>query len=346
MTDMTARLGLPLILPSQAQKHVTHNEALVLLDGITQLVLAGLGASTPPALPEPGAVYALSPVPTGDWAGQGGMLAHWTGDHWRFIAPQDGWLAWDLAGGALQVHGAGGWQPALGSFSELGIGTSADAINRFAVASDASLLTHVGAGHQVKINKAGPTDTNALLFQTNWSGRAEMGCAGGDDFSIKVSADGTTFRDGLVIDAASGAVRFPSGLAGTGSAAGPMGGQTVAFVGERNSPLSAGQYISFGNGSVDTAGPVVPFDARIVAATLSVTAGASGLTTFSLTVDEVADPAFQVALTSSGGGNVATAVADFSAAPRAVPAGSALSLVCANSTGANKVVATLYVTFD
>ncbi|MEM8654695.1 MAG: DUF2793 domain-containing protein [Pseudomonadota bacterium] len=346
MTDTTARLGLPMILPSQAQKHVTHNEALLLLDGITQLVMRAQGAGSPPAGPTPGDIYALGPAPTGVWAGQGGMLAQWVGSHWQFIAPQDGWLAWDLDTAALLVFGAGAWQSAVGSFSELGIGTSADAINRFAVASEASLLTHAGTGHQLKINKAGAADTNSLLFQTNWSGRAEMGCAGSDDFSIKVSADGALFRESLVIDAASGAVRFPQGLAGTGTAAGPMGGQTVAFVGERNNPLTSGQRISFGNGAADTAGPVVPFDAKVVAATLSVSDGPSGVTAFDLSLDDTADPAFQVAVDYSGSGTVETAVADFSAAPRAVSAGTALSLVCANTVGPSRLVGALYVMFD
>ncbi|MCJ2115070.1 DUF2793 domain-containing protein, partial [Methylobacterium sp. J-001] len=37
MTDATPRLGLTLIAASQAQKHVTHNEALGLLDALVQL---------------------------------------------------------------------------------------------------------------------------------------------------------------------------------------------------------------------------------------------------------------------------------------------------------------------
>ena len=37
MPDTTPHLGLPLIAASQAQKHVTHNEALGLLDTLVQL---------------------------------------------------------------------------------------------------------------------------------------------------------------------------------------------------------------------------------------------------------------------------------------------------------------------
>jgi hypothetical protein len=204
MSDTTARLGLPVILPSQAQKHVTHNEALVLLDGITQLVLTAQGGTVPPALPAAGDIYALSPAPTGVWAGQADKLAQWVGSHWQFIAPQEGWMAWDLGEAALLTYQGGQWQSVLDSFATLGIGTSADTTNRLAVASQATLLTHDGAGHQVKINKAGAAETASLLYQSNWAGRAEMGLTGDDDFHIKVSPDGAAWTEALVVDAATG----------------------------------------------------------------------------------------------------------------------------------------------
>lgn len=47
MTEQTARLRLPYILPSQAQKHVTHNEALQRLDAIVQLVVKAVVAAPP-----------------------------------------------------------------------------------------------------------------------------------------------------------------------------------------------------------------------------------------------------------------------------------------------------------
>ena len=77
------------------------------------------------------------------------------------------------------------------------------------------MLNHEGAGHQLKLNKAGTGDTASLLFQTDWSGRAEMGTAGEDDFSIKVSADGSTWTTALAFDAATG---LASGMALTQSA--------------------------------------------------------------------------------------------------------------------------------
>ncbi|MGX9357539.1 hypothetical protein ACS3SW_20860 [Roseobacteraceae bacterium S113] len=48
MSDVSARLELPFILPAQAQKHVTHNEGLLRLDALVQLVMEEEGASAPP----------------------------------------------------------------------------------------------------------------------------------------------------------------------------------------------------------------------------------------------------------------------------------------------------------
>ena len=59
MPDISPRLALPYLQPSQAQKHVTHNEALRRLDLLVQLVVVQFGAEVPPASPAPGAVWAL-----------------------------------------------------------------------------------------------------------------------------------------------------------------------------------------------------------------------------------------------------------------------------------------------
>jgi|GEM_PF-4728179 len=92
---------------------------------------------------------------------------------------------------------------------KLGINATADATNRLAVKSDAVLFSYddvtPGTGDvQFKVNKAAAANTASLLFQTGWSGRAELGLAGGDDFSVKVSADGATWKQALSIDGATG----------------------------------------------------------------------------------------------------------------------------------------------
>ncbi len=86
-------------------------------------------------------------------------------------------------------------------------GSAADATNRLSINAPASLFNHAGAGHQVKVNKAAATDTGSFLFQTGFSGRAEFGLAGSDDFQIKVSGDGATWFNALQLERTSGRVR-------------------------------------------------------------------------------------------------------------------------------------------
>ncbi|MCM2473257.1 DUF2793 domain-containing protein [Rhizobium sp. CG5] len=204
MSDATANLALPYILPSQAQKHVTHNEALQRLDAAVQLVLAA-HLPAPPDDASEGACYAVNAPATGAWSGKAGQLALRQDGDWIFLQPRQGWRAYDLTSQSLLVFVGGEWSdlplPQNPTVSTLGIGTTADDFNRLAVSSPASLLTHAGSGHQLKINKAGPLDTASLLFQSNWQGRAELGLTGSDDLAIKVSADGALWKTALSISA-------------------------------------------------------------------------------------------------------------------------------------------------
>lgn len=212
MPDTTPNLVLPYLMPSQAQKHVTHNEALQLLDLFVQLTVEAFGATLPPANPANGQVWALGATPSGVWAGQGRKLAARIGGAWTFLDPLEGWCAWGRTETELRIWRGTAWERLpLQNLDGLGIASAFDATNRLSVASPASLLTHAGAGHQLKINKATAGDTAALLYQTDWSGRAEMGLAGNDNFALKVSADGSLWADALVADRMTARLRLPGG---------------------------------------------------------------------------------------------------------------------------------------
>lgn len=214
--DQTPNLALPYLWPAQAQKHVTHNEALTRLDALSQIVLAGRDQTIPPETPDIGGLWAIGSPATAAWDGQDGQLALWDGTGWHFLTPKAGWIAWDQTAQGLCRHDGSGWQPYTPAhLAGLGIGTAPDAQNRLAVAAPATLLTHEGQGHQLKINKAASAETASLLFQSDWNGHAEIGLTGSDDLTIKVSADGSTWRAALQIAAATGAVTLSGPISGT-----------------------------------------------------------------------------------------------------------------------------------
>ena len=58
--EQSANLLLPYIMPSQAQKHVTHNEAIRRLDALVQLGVLDRDLHTPPVLPVDGDRYLVA----------------------------------------------------------------------------------------------------------------------------------------------------------------------------------------------------------------------------------------------------------------------------------------------
>lgn len=110
MTDMTtARLSLPLLQPGQAQKEMSHNEALTLIDLGVQAAAQGM-ADTPPADPAPGACWIVGTAPTGAWAGHAGAVAGWTAGGWRFVAAREGMRLWIDTERGFALHRSGEWR--------------------------------------------------------------------------------------------------------------------------------------------------------------------------------------------------------------------------------------------
>lgn len=96
------------------------------------------------------------------------------------------------------------------SFLGLG-GATGDTTNRLSVNSGAILFNRETDDIQIKLNKQAAGDDSSFLFQTNFSGRAEIGCIGDDNFQFKTSTDGSTFDTGLTLVAgAEGVPRVPS----------------------------------------------------------------------------------------------------------------------------------------
>ncbi|WP_460449450.1 DUF2793 domain-containing protein [Alsobacter sp. SYSU BS001988] len=225
MTD-TTRLGLPYLAAAQAQKHVTHNEALQILDGLVHCAVLERERSAPPDAPQDGDRYLLSATPAGVFQGHGGALAAFDDGAWRFLAPRAGWRVYVVSEGRLRVFDGAAWRDfdelarRLAGLESLGLGAAPDAANPFVAKINNALFTartaaEGGTGDlRVKLNKSAPAATASHLFQSGFEGRAETGLVGDERWRLRVSADGAVWRDSIAADPATGAVSFPSGAAG------------------------------------------------------------------------------------------------------------------------------------
>ncbi len=371
MADISPHLLLPYILAAQAQKHVTHNEALRLLDALVQLSVLDRDLTAPPSLPIDGDRYIVASGATGLWAGWDLNVATWIDGVWMRLVPRPGWLAWIadetvaavwtgtiwkligvpqdvsdavfslvndvdptkramfslsgittattrtftlpntsselaiLAGtqtfsgnktfsGTLTASGATatigtsaatatygmgtgatttgltktvniGTGGASGSNTVVNIGSAtagaggttvvntptvtfanavtqvgmpqasltaqllglggatADATNRLSVNTPAVLLNNAGAGIEATVNKNAAANDAAFAFKTGFSARALFGLLGNDDFSIKVSPDGSAFVEAMRIDRSTGRPTLPQGAVLGGLASDPSG---------------------------------------------------------------------------------------------------------------------------
>jgi len=77
MAEESAKLRIPYIAAAQAQKHVTHNEAMTLLDTLVQLSVLDKDLSTPPAEPEEGDTYIVASGGAGAWIGWDNRIARY-----------------------------------------------------------------------------------------------------------------------------------------------------------------------------------------------------------------------------------------------------------------------------
>ena len=214
--DATTHLSLPFIAAAQAQKHVTHNEALRLLDVLVQLAVLDRDLAAPPGSPHEGDSYVVATGGSGGWSGKDGQIAAWLDGGWTFLQPHAGWLAFALDEAALIFFDGAAWTAFSGLPSELqnltllGLGTTADSANPFSAKLNKALWTAKYAAEggdgdlRYTLNKETTSDVASLLLQTGWSGRAEIGLIGEDDVLIKTSADGTTWVEALRLDGTTG----------------------------------------------------------------------------------------------------------------------------------------------
>lgn len=214
MPDTSPRLDLPFVQPAQAQKHVTVNEGLARLDALVQASVISRGVSVPPAVSQAGDSFIIPIGATGLWTGQDNRLAIYHQGGWEIIAPGDGWLVYVQDEDQLLRYLNSDWDllPLSQSTAMLGINGVADITNRFVCQSEGVVFNHVGSHQRTTLNKAASDDDASHNYQTGFSSRALVGLLGSDDYTVKVSDDGSTFTDALSVDHTSGQVHLPQGI--------------------------------------------------------------------------------------------------------------------------------------
>lgn len=107
--NATANHDLPLLMPAQAQKHVTVNEALMRLDGLVDLLLQSVDQATPPAGVADGMCWGVPPGATDAWEGHAGRVAIGANGGWIFADPRAGSRAFVADRGVGAIHDGRGW---------------------------------------------------------------------------------------------------------------------------------------------------------------------------------------------------------------------------------------------
>ena len=142
--DQTTNLQLPYIMPSQAQKHVTHNEAIRMLDALVQLTVLDRDLSAPPASPALGSRYLVASGSVGAWAGKDGQIAVFHDGAWAFLAPQPGWVVWAADEWRLLSYNGEEFIDAavhsVNPVAMVGVNGIADLANRLSIKSPESLF--------------------------------------------------------------------------------------------------------------------------------------------------------------------------------------------------------------
>ncbi|GGB51048.1 ribonuclease III [Roseibium aquae] len=105
----TTRLKLPLLAAAQAQKHITHNEALQRADALMHLSFTSRTITAPPQGMD-GQAFLVPAGASGEWSGKDGQVALLLSGDWTFVQPVDGMTAFVASEQVGLSYAAGQWR--------------------------------------------------------------------------------------------------------------------------------------------------------------------------------------------------------------------------------------------
>ncbi|MCB2137018.1 MAG: DUF2793 domain-containing protein [Rhodobacteraceae bacterium] len=167
----TSRLGLPLLQPAQAQKHVTVNESLSRLDALVQLTIASRTVSLPPAVVVDGATYAVPFGAVNEWAGHEGEIAFGSNGGWDFVSPQRGWRAMILDEGEQAIFDGTLWREGMVTLSPYNAGLSFGVveIEQVLTAGPVSVTSAIIPGNSVVVGVTARVTADITGTLTSWA---------------------------------------------------------------------------------------------------------------------------------------------------------------------------------
>lgn len=226
----TNRLVLPLLSASQAQKHVTVNEAMKLLDAIVQAGVIDKDLTAPPGGESEGDIYIVGGSATGAWAGQDDDLAIYQDGAWVFVTPLSGWIAWVNDETTFYVYNSGSWQSLAGILG----GSS------YLPLSGGTLTGDLGVGGRVSAQTDNDAQTGVFCVEEELTSLSGATATTTIAFPNQCLILGASVR---VTEAITGATSFD---AGDGSTADRFGGSLSVSLGSTNQGTisPAGNYSS------------------------------------------------------------------------------------------------------
>ena len=200
MTD-TPRLSLPVIEAAQAQKHVTHNEALTLLDCLTQLAVESRTLTAPPGSPADGACYIPATGASGAWSGWDSAVALFSGGGWVRLTPVSGLKAWVKAERLTVTYEDDVWRD--------GVALTANG-GRVTLRAKEEELTLAGAF--VETADAAFIPDRAIVFGV--ASRTTLAATGATSYGVGTATNATQFGDllGVALGSTNLGVIGPAGI--------------------------------------------------------------------------------------------------------------------------------------
>jgi hypothetical protein len=97
------------MLAAQAQKEITHNEALVVIDALLSGCVEGVASDPDSVVAQEGQAWIVGPSPLGIWAGHAAKIAIFTAGGWRFAPPVTGMRLYERTGAVVRLYDGSVW---------------------------------------------------------------------------------------------------------------------------------------------------------------------------------------------------------------------------------------------